>query len=243
MLRDVLRRHPNLDAPEETHFYRWAEPFGTPGYIRYLSGNQVLKKHRAMDGISEEAFAQMLATCTSRADLYRVYMKAFLAKRKPGATRWFDKTPQNVYGAAMIAADMPGTKFVHIIRDPRDVVSSLRIGKVLKVESLIGACNYWTESVSIVQSLKRAYPARVWEVRYEEFTADPLSHLRKLAEFLDEPFEDKWFQGLKIAPRGHQDESVLSPAELMEVSKICGRWAAPYGYNLGGELSPEAKRD
>ena len=29
MLRDALRMHPHLACPEETHFFRWGEPFGS----------------------------------------------------------------------------------------------------------------------------------------------------------------------------------------------------------------------
>src|SRR4051794_38128493 len=78
MLRDVLRRHPHLAAPEETHLFRWTEPFGTEAYARGVSSNPVLKRHRAMDGITEEEFAAMLAASQSRADLYNRYMKLFI---------------------------------------------------------------------------------------------------------------------------------------------------------------------
>src|SRR5688572_15305042 len=46
MLRDALRMHPNLACPEETHFFRWGEPYGTEAMSRSLSNNAVLKKHR-----------------------------------------------------------------------------------------------------------------------------------------------------------------------------------------------------
>jgi len=54
MLRDVLRRHPNLTAPEETHLFRWTEPFGTEAYMRGVRSNAVLKRHREMDGIMKD---------------------------------------------------------------------------------------------------------------------------------------------------------------------------------------------
>src|SRR5262245_1158574 len=75
MLRDVLRLHPNLAAFEETHLFRWAEPFGTDAYARGVTTNPVLKKHCEIDGIMEEEFATMLRQATLRADLYNRYMK------------------------------------------------------------------------------------------------------------------------------------------------------------------------
>eukprot|EP01036_Dinobryon_divergens_P003055 gene3055-4019_t len=104
MLRDALRMHPNLACPEETHFFRWADPFGTDGLNRVLSNNAVLKKHREIDGVTEEEFKAMLGESTSRADLYERYMALYMQRKKPAATHWFDKTPQNIYGAMLAAS-------------------------------------------------------------------------------------------------------------------------------------------
>lgn len=230
MLRDMLRLHPNLDAPEETHFYRPAEPFGTAAYKRWVTHNATLAKHRGMDGVTEPEFAEILAAAHSRRDLYRGYMELFLARRKPQAVRWFDKTPQNVYGAAMIAQDFPGAKFVHIVRDPWDVISSLRIGKIVKVQDVIGACNYWREAVEIVQTLKRAFPDRVHEVKYEDFVASPEHELQRLLAFIGEPYDAAWFAKFKLAGRQHDVGQLFTEAELHLVPELCGPMMTRLGY-------------
>lgn len=251
MLRDALRMHPHLACPEETHFFRWGEPFGTEAMSRTLSNNVVLKKHREIDGITEEEFAGLLRQCSSRAELYARYMAMYIQRKKPGATRWFDKTPQNVYGALLAATTMPRSKFVHIVRDPLNVVSSLRIGRIVKVENLTGACNYWNEAVQIVAGLKRAYPARVYELRYEDFTADPHKHLKLLLDFIDEPYDARWFAALNTREVDHTEEGVLSEKELAVVRELCGAGRRRYGYEqapaeaTGGFISnkvPGARR-
>ena len=60
MLRNILRMHPHLASPEETHFFRWPEPFGTDAFARIVSSNPVLKRHREIDGITEQEFRQLL---------------------------------------------------------------------------------------------------------------------------------------------------------------------------------------
>lgn len=232
MLRDALRMHPNLASPEETHFFRWGEPYGTEAMSRALSNNAVLKKHREIDGITEAEFAELLKQCHSRAELYARYMALYVKRRKPGATRWFDKTPQNVYGALLAATSMPRSKFVHIVREPTNVVASLRIGRIVKVENLTGACNYWNEAVQIVGGLKRAYPARVYELRYEDFVAQPAAQLKLLLDFIGEPFDPKWFSTLSTRQVDHQDEGVLSPEELAVVRQLCASGRRRYGYEL-----------
>ena len=241
MLRDALRMHPNLACPEETHFFRWGEPYGTEAMSRSLSNNAVLKKHREIDGITEPEFAELLRQCGSRAELYTRYMALYLQRKKPGATRWFDKTPQNVYGALLAASSMQRSKFVHIVRDPVNVVASLRIGRIVKVENLTGACNYWTEAVQIVSGLKRAYPARVFELRYEDFVAEPESQLKLLLDFIGEPFDAKWFAQLNTRQVDHKDEGVLSEAEQAVVRRACAQGRRRYGYEAseGGNAKPE----
>lgn len=230
MLRDVLRRHPRLEAPEESHFFRVGEPFATLAYSGYFTRNLVLKKHREMDGISEIEFAEMLTGCKSRAELCERYMSLFMQRRKPSAERWFDKTPQNVYGAALIAASFPNAKFVHIVRDPLDVVSSLRIGKVIKVENLVGACNYWIESIKIMQTLRDACAERIHEFRYEDFIANPIPELGKLLAFLGEKFEPQWFETVRIQGKAHDARALFSQGELELIDDICGDEARRFGY-------------
>ncbi|WP_434009270.1 sulfotransferase family protein [Hydrogenophaga sp.] len=229
MLRKFLNLHPNLVSPEETQFFRMAEPFGTPGYRHFLLNNPVIKKHREMDGVTEEEFLLVLNESRSRMDLYQRYMTLFMARRKPGATRWFDKSPQNVYGAPMVMAS-PGVKLVHIYRDPVDVVASLRIGKVMKVESLLGAANYWNEAAEIMTTMKRAYPARVLEVKYEDFIAKPLDHLQQVTEFVGEKFDAAWFKEAVTRETSHRDEGVLSEAEIAKVERLCLVGRKRYGY-------------
>jgi len=230
MLRDVLRRHPHLAAPEETHFFRWAEPFGSDGYIRGVRSNPVLKRHRELDGITEDEFEEMLNSAHSRGDLYQRYMALYIQRRKPGATRWFDKTPQNVYGAAMIAASVPKSRFVHIVRNPVNVVASLRIGKVMKVERLTGAVNYWREAVDTMFVLKRAYPGRVHELKYEDLVRDPEPHLEALLAFLEEPYDPAHFATAVFRESDHADAGVLTDAEAQRVRKLCAVGLKRYGY-------------
>lgn len=230
MLRDVLRHHPNLASPEETHFFRWAEPFAGNIYPKMVSENKVLIRHREMDGISESEFQEIFCQSISRADLYRRYMSLYMQKNKPGAQRWFDKTPQNVYGAAMIAGEMPEAKFIHIVRDPMDVVSSLRIGKVVKLENVVGACNYWNEAASIIHVLKKAYPNRVHEVKYEEFTRKPLPRIEIILDFLGENYDLEYFKDVKTAPKQHEYDSLFSEEEKKTIERLCQRWGVHYGY-------------
>ena len=230
MLRNVLREHPNLACPEETHFFRWASPFGTIDYTRAVTESPVLKKHRAMDGVSEEEFQSLLKTSRSRQQLMRRYMELFVSRKKPSANRWFDKTPQNVYGAALLLDAFPGAKIVHIVRNPCDVVASLKIGRLIKVDDIVGASNYWNEAVSIVNVLRRTNSARVHEVRYEDYVLEPERCTNEILTFVGENPANGMYSYQKISAKSHQDDGTLTPENVELVKRLCRRWGVHYGY-------------
>ena len=74
--------------------------------------------------------------------------------------RWFDKTPQNIYGMLLLSAVYPDAKFVHIVRHPLNVVTSLKAGKVMAKHSLQGGHQYLAggglDCESICSGLARA---------------------------------------------------------------------------------------
>lgn len=236
LLRDLLRQHPALACPEETHFFRWPEPFGSGSYASRLIDNDVLRRHRELDGIDEQSFGELLRASASKADFCRAYMARFMAGRKPGARRWFDKTPQNVYGAALIAASMPEARFVHIVRHPVEVVASLRLGKVIQVRSLIGACNYWNEALEILSILRMAVPDRVHELRYEDLVSSPVERLAELLAFVGEDFLPEHFTLPDMRPSSHHGDPVLSEAERARVVRRCWEGMQRHGYTAEGWL-------
>ncbi len=229
-LRNVLRKHPNLTCPEETHFFRWSEPFGTPLSFTQLLNNATLKKHRKIDNVTEQQFKRILSASLSRADLQVKYMKLYMKQNQLIGKRWFDKTPQNAHGAGMIATQFPGAKFIHIVRNPVDVISSLRIGKVVKIENLVAACNVWNEATQQIYTLKKAYPRRVYEVKYEDFTSDFLPELAKMLVFINEEFNIEYFRDITASTKQHRHHHLFNEKELLTINTLCERWAKHYGY-------------
>ncbi len=243
MLRNILRLHPNLASPEETHFFRWSDPFGSPGYRHVVTKNPVLRRHRELDGISEAEFETMLNDSTSRADLCTRYIQRFAEVRKPTAKRWFDKSPQNAYGAAMLAGEFPRGKFLHIVRNPVNVVASLRIGKVMKMDDLVGACSYWNEAIENLALLQRAYPKRVLTLNYEAFTVSPLDGIRDVLAFLGEPFDAAHFADVVTKEVRHEDAGILTDEELAKVRSLCQTGRLMHGYGTEEEMEAERQRE
>lgn len=233
MLRNILRLHPNLACPEETHFYRQASPFGSTEYVNFLKYNGTLIRHREMDKINEDEFGKLLSTSSTRRELIVQYMGLFAARNKPQATRWFEKTPQHFYGLPLLANDFPGARFIHIVRDPISVASSLKTatarsqGRVIGA-SVLEACNYWNEAAGIIRTLKLALGERLFEIRYEDFCADPQGGSSRILEFLDEPFDR--IDGLPVREKSYSADPVLTAEEVAQVRNQCREGAAYYHY-------------
>lgn len=229
MLRDIFKQIDELFSPEETHFFRWAAPFQGFEYNSFYEKNGVLIKHRGMDGISDERFFEIYTSCKTRAEFTDFYCSE-VAKMK-GATAWFEKTPQNVYGLPLLVDQFPDAKIIHLVRHPLSVVKSLMAGKVLKPQNLIGALNYWLEAVTIVNVLKPVMGDQLIEVRYEDLQLDPSGVIQKLSSQViggDKP-------PLKV---GHVKTKIdipygaFSHEQIKTAEETLGKYPSLYNYRL-----------
>ena len=150
LLRDILKLHTRLESPEETHFFRWADPYASPRYERNYVGVKLFKNHQEIDGVSESEFHASRFFARNRRDISDFYGKFFLEAKNNVDGRWFDKTPQNVYGILLLGYMYPNAKFLHIYRNPLNVVSSLKEGRVMAKHEVKGGINYWLESMIMI---------------------------------------------------------------------------------------------
>jgi len=238
LTRDLLRRVPNFICPEETHFFRWSEPYRTPHSWQPHRNNHLLKKHRDMDGVSPEVFEQVLNQSRNKSELQRNYITAFArAKGLTEPYRWFDKTPQNVYGAPLIAQEMPGARFLHLIRNPLNVVASLVLGRQVKIPDLHGACNYWIEAVQIMTTVGAAYPDRVLTMRYEDLIVDVPGSMARILDHAGVAAPG----GLFRASDAHLERNLwrtgLNRNQAVALRNRCGAIAQRFGYDLDADLA------
>jgi hypothetical protein len=220
-------------CPEETHFLRWSEPFRTPASMPPHTQNQVLRRHREIDGVPEDVFADLLRTCRSKGELQRAYIAAFARARGVTAPyRWIDKTPQNIYGGALILAEFPGARLLHIVRNPLNVVASMLLGRQVAVPDLHGAINYWCEAVQIAATLRKAAPDRIMDLRYEDLVADVPGAMAGVLRFAGLPAPVGLYAGPTPIPNGTSGATRLDPAARAVVLARCGPLARTHGYDL-----------
>ena len=130
-------------------------------------------------------------------------MAAFfeLVAARRGKRRWAEKTPLNVRHLAWIFRHFPNARFIHVLRDGRDVVCSLRSHPVRRFVD--GAWASVPQNRSVASCIRqwltltgegmrwRADP-RYLEVRYEDLVQDPEATMRRVMAFVGEPFDEAW---------------------------------------------------
>ncbi len=237
LVRDLLRRVPHMICPEETHYFRYGEPFRTNAFNRPFLKSATLLKHREIDGISPEDFERMLGTARTRGELLCLHVEHMARQKGWDSYQWFDKTPQNVYGLPMIRAEFPKARFLHLVRNPLNVVASLKLGKVMKVPDIDAACNYWLEAVQIVRQMAPVLGPDLLEVNYEDFAADPVSGMAQLLTFSGFGDHPDLFSSADAHVERNQYLSVLSRKEQTRVVERCAESAAAYGYHMHDMIS------
>ena len=231
LLRDLLRQHPRLEAPEETHFFRWADPFGTSRYEQNYKKSKLFKKHRELDGVSNFDFHYTLQQSLDRKEMSDYYGRLFLLAQQNEAGRWFDKTPQNVYGSLLINSYYPDSRFIHIHRNPLNVVASLMEGKVMPVSTLNASINYWVESFRIIEQLKKLVGDRLFEVPYERLCLEPRKVISELLEYLGEEISEYPFQSQMAHPEKNKYKKLMDREQIKLVKQRCEPYLSNYGYD------------
>jgi len=107
-----------------------------------------------------------------------------------------------------LAETMPETRFIHIIRDGRDVANAMTEVRWAP-DSLMVNAHRWNRRVAWLRRFGSSLPAaRYLEIRYEELVADPPTVLKGICEAIELDYESgmarphenavKAFPGLKV---------------------------------------------
>ena len=115
-----------------------------------------------------------------------------------GKPRWAEKSPRNVLRLPYIRKHFPKSRFIHMIRDGRDVVCSLRTHPRFRViNGEFVDANTWNPIKPCIRRWVHcvetglAHRGEPWytEVRYEDLINDSEGTLRRLFEFLEEDWD------------------------------------------------------
>lgn len=99
-----------------------------------------------------------------------------------GKRLYGEKTPANTQWLALLESFLPEARFIHIIRDPRDVVLSLRKTSVRR--GVKRTAQIWVDVVTSARASAQGV-SHYHELRYEDLLLEPQRLLRQVCAFLD----------------------------------------------------------
>ncbi len=169
--------------------------FRMPDFFRDLE--------REVKGQVDDATRQHLArrmhnafASQSLANMYQLYpliysMSADFPKDRSQLRCWADKAV-DVVGLFDIARDMPKSKHIFIIRDPRGTIASMTLQTLMSLDdkdagprrsALIRSAIYWRNLMQTFLVFAKRYPGRYMFVRYEDFVENAEETINSMIAF------------------------------------------------------------
>jgi hypothetical protein len=211
MLRAMADAHPDLTVPPESHFIVELEPraggrrrpFDATAFLERLAASERF----ALWGLERGRLLDAFAAAPPRDYPEAVRAVFALQATAQGKSRYADKTPVYVLHVRRLARLFPEARFVHLVRDGRDVACSfLDLGWADTVEQ---AALHWRRRVLAGRRAGGRLPAeRYVEVRYEDLVRDPELELRRFCTAIELPFEESM-----LDPSARASEIVRTTAQ------------------------------
>lgn len=249
--RDLLyRMHSNhKEKPYHLHefdqwfhpkYYKWALKM-LDTFVAYEERNSVVFGSKG--GASPEYFLTNPTPAWIVRDHIKQFVNALYYHRAPYATHFVEDTPENLLHyqdlRKMFGADM---RFIHVYRDPRDVVSSWYGWDAPRSNSMQGGSDPVQTAWRIRDMLEEWWRVRDFEIPPEEGTflevkfEDLVYHheqtLREICAHLDLPWTDALLDSRFDPSRAHvgRRKKNLEQDEIENINEILKPALEEYGY-------------
>jgi hypothetical protein len=140
-------------------------------------------------GLNNSSFRDwVLNSCRSWEELLEHFMVSIATRQ--GRDRWVEKTPNHVFYMRRLATSFPTARFIHIVRDGRDVALSHRKLDWLTdytsdpVRQLLWGARIWEQMVREGRRLGRELGDRYHEVQYRDLVSAPDREVAELESFI-----------------------------------------------------------
>ena len=207
LLQRILDHHPDLAVGNDSNFIpgcvRESAELGDPPLTPDIVARVRAHRRFARLGLPDPSIDRAASASTTYSQFVAHLYDEFARER--GKPRAGEKTPAYMRHIPLLHRLFPWARFVHLIRDGRDVALSL-LSWATKKGRLRGPARYplWDEQPVAVAALwwqhrvtegranGRALPSNLYlEASYERLIADPRAVLADVLSFLDLPFSEE----------------------------------------------------
>jgi len=183
------------------------------------------KMFRASGLQRKDIEAKILSQCKSNGDFLLIMMQEIA--RSQEKDRWAVWGPDNLLYIRQIKNELPGAKFIHIIRDGRDVALSLSkegwIRPLLLDPSggLLVAALHWRWKVNRGRKYGQSFVPYYMEVRFEDLLCKREETLLRISEFIGFDLDPEVIQK---NPVGTLKDSNSTFRSTVQQNQPIGRW-------------------
>jgi len=236
MLRLILHSHTNIAIPPQTKYikkvYKRRLFFGNlskqknkNNIIKWFYDNHN-KKTKIIDlGLNpNDIKSEMTKSGNSLGAILSTIFQLYSSQQNK--SRWGDKHPYYIKYLDQLFKLFPDAQVIHIIRDGRDAVASLKSMPWWKNNSIYSMLN-WQEAISNGKRAMLKYSSNQFiEIRYEDIIEDHEKNIKILCDFLEEDFSPKMLEFHKIADTAVPNYKMdwHSDTKQQMNSKKIGRW-------------------
>jgi len=232
MLRLMLKHHPEIIGGEEFEYA-----------FKFMDGNAFPDIASAKKQLAHDRMFQDSGLTIDSSPDYPSLVRSFMEQRRAGRN---DKIILSVVHGRIdaITALWPHARFIHLVRDPRDVARScVSMGWAGNV--YYGA-NYWLDAEKRWEQLVDQFKPDQWmELRYEDLLENVEASLQQICEFVGVAFDERMFDYIDNSTYGAPDKSLawqwkrkLTPKEIDWVEVRCGDMMEQRGYQRVGTSKP-----
>jgi hypothetical protein len=192
LLRLMLDAHPEIAIPSETHFIpelisaREKHGASREQMLELLTSHRRWGDFTIEPGELAERWAQIEPL--SGPEAVRAFFHLYADKQDKHGARWGDKTPGYVKSMREIQGYLPEARFIHLIRDGRDVALSV-LKQSWGPQSIEAAAEKWRSRVNRGRS-QAPYLGYYIEVKFEDLVLETERELRRICEFIEVPFDE-----------------------------------------------------
>ncbi len=265
LLQSMLSEHSQILVPLEVGFFTNWEPaihFSDPllenevdEYLRYC----IQYWWWPALSIDSEAFCEVVRGGVRSARSIFLWLLEQLSAGS-GKVKIGEKTIGNWHKVGRILGLFPQAKFIHIYRDPRDVVVSLQEQVWWKTKSTISTAMYCRQVLRELKTLEQQIDKKQFlRVQYELLVRKPEQELSRICVFLGSKFESRMLHFDQRSQRGYVDAEAewkdltlkpltlerigryreqLKPREIWTIEQLLGELLIEYGYEPEQEVDP-----
>ena len=212
LLRTLFDAHPNVATPIECAFimnmsqkYEKIKNWTREDLLEFHSDVQ---KHIKFDtwNIDLEKMKNDLLLCEGEntfQTVCKVVYYDYISLFPKEEIKWIgDKNPVYATYTPLMLRLFPDAKFIHLVRDPRDNIISL---KNVDFEGPFTAllAYRWQHSARKLYYIKKKYPNQFYTIRYEDLVKAPEKYYHEMCDFLSLPYYGHVFEFYK-----KQDEAM-----------------------------------